>query len=61
MPLNLKPGKIYSKRIYPHCLHIDWKSGTVITCNYNCMHLTFPKISKRFSSSLTRDVAIYLE
>ena len=33
-------------------MHIDWKSGTVIS--YNCMYLKFPKISKRFSSSLTR-------
>ena len=59
MPLNLKPGKIYSKRIYPDTVCIDWKSGTVIS--YNCMYLKFPKISERFSSSLTRDVVIYLE
>ena len=40
-------------------MHIDWKSGTVIS--YNFMHLKFPKILKRFSCSLTRDVVIYLK
>ena len=37
-------------------MYIAWKSGTVIS--YNFMHLKFPKSSKRFSSSLTRDVVI---
>ena len=37
-------------------LHVDWKSETEI--RYICMYLKSPKGSKRFSSSLTRDVVI---
>ena len=54
---------VYSKRIYPDTLHIDWKSETAISYNwtaisYNCMYLKSPKDSKRFLSSLTRDILI---
>ena len=37
-------------------MNVDWKSETAI--RYNCMYLKSPKESKRFSSSLTRDVMI---
>ena len=39
-------------------MHIDRKSGTAI--RYSCMDLKSPKGSKRFSSSLTRDVVMAL-
>ena len=61
MPLNLKPGKhLYRKRIYPdsHTLHVHRKSETAIRYMYNCMYLKSPKCSKRFSSSLTRNIGI---
>ena len=47
---------IYSKGIYLDTLHIDWKSGTAISC-YS-MYLKFRKRSKQFSGSLTKDVVI---
>ena len=36
-------------------MNVDWKSATI---RYTCMYLKSPKESKRFSSSLTRDVVI---
>ena len=60
MPLNLKPGKHFSivrEFIQTVTLHTDWKNETTI--KYNCLYFKSPKGSKRFSSSLARDVITF--
>ena len=55
MPLNLKPGKHFSI-VREFIQAVWWKNETAI--RYNSMYLKSPKGSKRFSSSLARDVVI---